>query len=194
MQRIAGSFRIAAHSPHPVRTIILSFALTILLATASSVSGQGPDPTASLGASEAGLPFKAVFSATSTVEEDARRCPGGLKATVRGGGLATQVGKFTALQTHCLNPSTDPFGFTNGLYEFTAEDGSTIGGQYGGRIVPTATSNGDGQFYVDAAFSITRGTGRLRGARGGGSASGLLTPANGDANVVLDGNIHIPAR
>ena len=193
MQSIAGSVSISAR-PGPVRSIIFAFALTILVATASSVSGQGPGPSSSVGASGAGLPFKAVFTGTSTVEEDARRCPGGLKATVRGSGLATQLGKFTTLQTHCLNPSTDPFGFTNGLYEFTAEDGSTIGGEYGGRIVPTATSNVDGQFYVDAAFSIMRGTGRLRGARGGGSASGLLTPSNGDANVVLDGNIRLPAR
>ena len=174
-----------------LRSIILGLALTLALGTGGPLSGQEPAPQ---GPSRAGLPFKAVFSSTSTVEPDASRCPGGLKVTVRGAGLATQLGKFTTLQTHCINPSHDPFGFTNGLYEFTAEDGSTIRGQYGGRIIPTSTSNVDGQFYVDAAFSIVRGTGRLSGAQGGGSASGLLAPSTGDANVVLDGNIQLLSR
>jgi hypothetical protein len=197
MQPIPRSFSNSAGSGRRgLRSIVLGFALTLtlVLGVAGSASSQEPDPTDAQGPSGAGLPFKAVFSAKSTVEQDPSRCPGGLKVSVRGSGLATQLGKFTALQTHCLNPAHDPFGFTNGIYEFTAEDGSTIRGQYGGRIIPTPTSDVDAQFYVDAAFSITRGTGRLTGVRGGGSASGLLTPSTGDAAVVLDGNIRLPRR
>jgi hypothetical protein len=193
MANLAGTFSIARGDRRAL-SVILGIAVTILVMIPSFVSAQETESVDSVAASRAGLPFKAVFSATSTVEEDGRRCPGGLKATVRGTGLATQLGKFTTLQTHCINPATDPFGFTRGIYQFTAEDGSTITGQYGGRIVPTTTSNVDGQFYVDAVFSITRGTGRLRGAQGGGGASGLLTPSTGDSNVVLDGHITFPPR
>jgi hypothetical protein len=114
---------------------------------------------------------------------------------VRGRGHSTQLGEFTTRQTHCLNPSRDPFGFTNGLYEWTSvSDGSTIRGHYGGRVIPTPTSSEDGQAYIDAAWDITEGTGRLRSARGGGYATGLLTLATGAAGVVLDGRIRLPQR
>jgi hypothetical protein len=195
MQHIPGSFDGSARrSRRALGSSILGFTLALVFGAAASASGQEPDHSAVQGPSPAGLPLKAVFAATSTVERDAARCPGGLKATVRGRGLSTQLGEFTTLQTHCLSPSTDPLAFTNGLYEWTARDGSTIRGHYGGRVIPTPTSSTDGQAYIDAAWSITEGTGRLQGARGGGAASGLLTLQTGGADVVLDGHIRIPKR
>ena len=195
MQQTVSSFACSAHaSRRALRSMTLGLASILVFGAADSAAGQAPEPLDVQGPSPAGLPFKAIGSATSTVEPDAKRCPGGLKATARGSGLSTQLGKFTVEQTHCLNPSDDPFGFTNGIYDLTAEDGSRMRGQYGGRVIPTLTSEEDGQSYIDAAFSITEGAGRLSGARGGGAASGLLTLETGDAMVVLDGHIQLPRR
>jgi hypothetical protein len=117
-----------------------------------------------------------------SAEVDPERCPGGLKATVSGSGLPTQLGNVTTRQTHCFDPA-DPLSFTDGRYELTAEDdGSTIRGYYGGRIIATPTTDEDGQFYIDAAFSIIA------------AVSGLLTSTTGDAMVVLDGHIQRPRQ
>ena len=193
MPHFPRSFGASTCSGRPaLRLSLLGLAFTLVSGAVGSASGQKPDGRDVEGPSPAGLPFKAVFSATSRVEQDATRCPVGLKATVTGSGQSTQLGMVTVRQTHCFDPA-DPLSFTDGRYEWTAEDGSTITGPYGGRIIATPTTDEDGQFYIDAAFSITAGTGRLSEARGGGAASGLLT-ATGDAMVVLDGHIQRPRR
>lgn len=174
--------------------LLVRLLATLLLAVVPQARAQDASHPRVVGPSEAGLPFKAVYTTTSSVTADpSSRCPE-LITDVKGSGLATQLGKFTVVESSCLIPSQDPLVFQDGLFVFTAADGATLRGRFGGRIVPTPTSSQDDQFLIDAAWSITGGAGRFRGARGGGSGSGLLSPSLGDANIVLDGHIQLPKR
>lgn len=147
------------------------------------------------GPSAAGLPFKAVYTTTSTARpaDPGSRCSE-LITAVEGSGLATQLGKFTTVQSSCLIPSQDPTAVRDGEFTLTAEDGASLRGHYGGRVIPTPTSNQDQQYLVEVAWSLAGGTGRFQGAKGGGLGTGLLNPNTGDANIVLDGNIRLPSR
>lgn len=149
------------------------------------------DPFRNIEPSKAGLPFKAIFTTALSVTVDPNRCPDIVQVN-EGDGLATQLGKFTVYQTSCLAPSQDPLTFRDGRFEWTAEDGSSLRGYYGGRVVPTPTTLEDDQLLLDAAWSISGGTGRFNGAKGGGSGSGLLSPGAGDARIVLEGRITLP--
>jgi hypothetical protein len=134
--------------------------------------------------------FDAVFSATAEITRNPARCPA-LTVNIRGTGLARHLGEFTAVQSHCIDPSgPSPLAFTDGIYDWTNGRGDRIHGSYAGRAVPTPTSSTDGAALVDAAFTILRGAGRFENARGGGGASGLLNLNTGGAFVVLDGEIH----
>lgn len=176
------------------QSMLVTLLATLFLAAVPQTRGQEVSSSRVVGPSEAGLPFKAVFTTTSTVTADpSSRCPE-LITDVRGSGLATQLGKFTTVQSSCLIPSQDPLVFQDGMFVFTAADGSTLRGRFGGRIVPTPTSSQDDQFLIEAPFTLVGGTGRFRGAKGGGSGSGLLSPSLGEANIVLDGNIQLPRR
>lgn len=175
------------------QSMLVTLLATLLLAAVPQARGQEASSPRVIGPSEAGLPFKAIFTTTLSVTVDPSRCPEVVQNNV-GSGLATQLGKFTVFQTSCLIPSQDPLVFQDGMFVFTAADGATLRGHYGGRVVPTPTTGEDDQLLIDAAFSITGGTGRLRGAKGGGSGSGLLSPGAGEAHIVLDGNIRLPSR
>jgi hypothetical protein len=134
--------------------------------------------------------FDAVFSVTATIAIEPQHCPA-LTVHVTGTGHARHLGEFTAVQRHCLDPAgPDPLAFTNGIYTWTNASGDAIRGRYAGRAIPTATTQTDRLALIDAAFTITGGTGRLAGARGGAGASGLLNIDTGGASVVGDGEIH----
>lgn len=102
-------------------------------------------------------------------------------------------GNFTTEQEHCVDPTgANPLAFTNGLYTFTAADGSTISGRYNGQLIPTETTAGDDLFMIEGRFTIEEGTGRFDGATGSGVADGLQNLTTGEASLVLDGTIAYP--
>jgi hypothetical protein len=162
---------------------------TLLLAAVPQARGQDN----SVEPSKAGLPFKAVFTTALSTSVDPSRCSEVVQNN-EGSGLASQLGKFTVVQTSCLTPSQDPLTFRDGNFVFTAADGTKLRGHYGGRVIPTSTTSQDDQLLIDAAWSITGGTGRFRGAKGGGSGSGLLSPSAGEARIVLEGHISLPSN
>ncbi|WP_374090556.1 hypothetical protein [Methylomicrobium lacus] len=174
------------------RHLMLSTVLSGLF-LAAAPQAYGEDSYGDIEPSKAGLPFKAVFTTALSVKVDPKRCPDIVQVN-EGDGLGTQIGKFKVYQTSCLTPSTDPLTFRDGRFVFTAADGSTLRGYYGGRVVPTPTTLQDDQLLLDAAWSISGGTGRFIGAKGGGSGSGLLSPGAGDARIVLDGRISLPEK
>ena len=132
------------------------------------------------------VPFRAAYSATQTVTGDPSRCPA-LTVQAEGGGQATHLGRFTSVQSHCIDPEgSDPLGFTDGFYTFTAANGDTIFGSYSGRLIPTDTP---GVFSLDGHFTVAGGTSRFEDASGSGSARGLVNLANGEASVFLQGTI-----
>lgn len=92
-----------------------------------------------------------------------------------------------------MNPD-DPSTFKFGHFVETLATGETIRGTFGGRILPTPTSDIDGVFLIDAAQKINGGTGRFRDASGGAIVSGLLNQATGEARLVIEGHLRIPRR
>lgn len=169
------------------RYLLVTLLATLLLAAVPQARGQD----SSIEPPKAGLPFKAVFTTALSTTVDPSRCPEVVQIN-EGSGLASQLGKFTTVQSSCLIPSQDPLEFRNGYFVFTAADGAMLRGRFGGRIVPTPTSSQDDQFLIDAPSTLIGGTGRFRGARGGGSGGGLLSPSAAEARIVLDGHIRLP--
>ena len=156
---------------------VLALVLLLLAAGATSVGAKEQ---------ERPVPFRATYSAIQTVTVDPLRCPV-LTVNAEGGGEATHLGQFASVQSHCIDPDgSDPLSFTEGFYTFTAANGDTIFGSYGGRLIPTETL---GVFGLDGHFTIAGGTGRFEGASGGGSASGLVNLVTGEASVFLQGTI-----
>ena len=123
-------------------------------------------------------PFEATFDFTVELAASPTPCPQ-IRVNVIGQGHATHLGRFTTAQFHCVDPD-DPLAFSAGRYTFTAADGSTISGAYSGRFVPTGTP---GVLAVDGRWSIDDGTGRLAGARGGGTAEGAGTDRGGTVGL-----------
>ena len=157
--------------------ILVPVVLLPLSAGVASVGAKGQ---------ERSLPFRATYSAAQTVTVDPLRCPV-LTVNAEGGGQATHLGRFTSVQSHCIDPEgSDPLGFTDGFYTFTAANGDAIFGSYSGRLVPT---DAPGVFGLSGHFTIAGGTGRFEDASGDGSASGLVNLVTGEASVFLQGSI-----
>jgi hypothetical protein len=110
-----------------------------------------------------------------------------VRVDVHGLGNATHLGRFESAEWyHCFDPAR-PLEFTDGRYTFTAADGSTIHGSYFGRFLPTSDPS---VLSIDGRWTIAGGTGRFRGASGGGVATGTSGAAAGV--LVLDGRISRP--
>ena len=142
----------------------------------------------SIGVSADQVPFVSI--STSTV-------PGGtlpvcdaahpVPVALVGTGHATHIGRFTEIQTHCVNSTTGEF--TSGRFTVTGANGDAIFGTYSGHIVPTTPTTG----AIYGVFVLTGGTGRFVGATGGGGATGTLDFVTGEANdLVLRGTISRP--
>jgi hypothetical protein len=153
----------------------------LVLAVASLVLGA---PTLATSAPGKHVPFKAVFTFTTSVPAHASPCAE-IRIDVAGHGVATLLGRFTTVQYQCTT-SADPLSFTGGKYTFTGAHGETIFGSYAGRFVPIGAT---GRFSIDATFTIDGGTGRFAGATGGGDVDGEATQASG--TVILDGTISL---
>jgi len=127
------------------------------------------------------VPFKASLSLVAAPAAT-NSCPSGtFLLQISGGGHATQMGAITDSQSHCQNPLTG--AFTGGQYTFTAANGDTISGTYGGQLIPAGNA-----FTIQGQFTITGGTGRFTGATGGGAATGAQF-LNGEAKLILTGTI-----
>lgn len=109
------------------------------------------------------------------------RCAPLLTVVSTGSGNATQLGRFTIVQSHCVNPAT--FAFTDGEATMTAANGDLLYGTYSGQLIPIAPP----VFEILGRFSHAGGTGRFANATGEGVATGTLNFATGEAVLELDG-------
>lgn len=135
----------------------LSLALTLLALAGPTIPARAAEPPKGMVA----------FTIPSHVRPDPAASypiplnPPAMTMKLVGGGNAAPIGKFTTLEQPTLRFGVDGAGlWTEAVGVFTAENGDTITYEYKG-LVP----------LQQAAFIITGGTGRFKGATGSGSMS-----------------------
>ncbi|MGZ8392577.1 MAG: hypothetical protein ACXWWK_07030 [Gemmatimonadales bacterium] len=162
---------------------------------------SAPDPSATQPSAAAGsdiklAPWKESYAASGTIAPGGR-CPSSqLLVSLAGGGTATHVGKYTIVNSHCVDPETGEL--TAGTFVKTAANGDRIEGTYtGGSTViqppPSAI------FSITGTIEFDGGTGRFSGATGTATMNGTLradfsdpsfVPA--DVELVMIGSISSP--
>jgi hypothetical protein len=130
------------------------------------------------------VPFSANLNGGSPPPVPSSECEGLLLTEITGEGNATHLGKFSAVQRHCLNPQN--FTFDNGWLEYTAANGDKLYGSYSGFLSPTPDPI---ILEITGAFELTGGTGRFANAAGEGNASGWIDVTTGNFVLALDGDI-----
>lgn len=138
----------------------------------SSVSpsaGSSPVPVANAAIP---LPWKESYQATGTIAPDTR-CPAPLLLeSDEGGGTATHIGKYTIVNSHCVDPSTG--ALTGGTFVKTAANGDQIFGTYVGTATVIQPPSPVAIFSVNGTITFTGGTGRFAGATGSTTMAGTL--------------------
>jgi hypothetical protein len=118
------------------------------------------------------VPWKESYEASGTITLDAR-CPTPLLlVSLEGGGTATHVGKYTIVNSHCVDPSTG--ALTSGTFIKTAANGDQIFGTYTGSTTIIQPPAPIGIFGVTGTLTFTGGTGRFAGVTGAATMSGSL--------------------
>lgn len=103
-------------------------------------------------------------------------------------GEAEGLGPVEGVAEHCTYPPDEPGGaptYGEGVWHVTLETGEVIRGTYGDGLIPSPTLFRD-------RFVITGGTGRFRGARGGGVEWGRIVstdPADAGFHLVQTGSL-----
>jgi hypothetical protein len=132
----------------------LSLALTLLTLVGLTTPARAADPPKGFVAFTIPSRVQPDSAATYTVPLD----PPLLTMKLVGGGDAAPIGKFTTIEQPMLRMGVDGNGlWTEAVGVLTGENGDTITYQYKG-LVPRQ----------EAAFVITGGTGRFKGATGSG--------------------------
>jgi hypothetical protein len=133
----------------------LSLALTLLTVVGLALPALAAEPPKGMIAVTIPSRVQPDPAATYTIPLD----PPLMTIKLVGGGDAAPIGKFTSLEQPMLRMGVDGNGlWTEAVGVFTAENGDTLTYQYKG-LVP----------IQQAAFVITGGTGRFKGATGSGS-------------------------
>src|SRR6266487_671528 len=134
------------------------------------------------------VPFKMTLNLmTTSIAPNPDACGTGSLVNIVGNGNATELGRFTDTQHHCIYP--DSLVFDNGHFVFTAANGDLLVGSYHGFLTPTGNPT---VFDVHGQWVVTGGTGRFANATGSGVASGSLNAETGLVNLKLDGTISHP--
>src|SRR5438270_10167822 len=83
------------------------------------------------------VPFKMTLNlVTTSIAPNPDTCGSGLLVKIVGSGNATELGRFTDTQQHCIYPPDSPV-FDKGQFVFTAANGDLLVGGYSGFLVPT---------------------------------------------------------
>jgi hypothetical protein len=170
-------------------------ALGLLLAcdqTASVAPSVGSSPIAAAHVSGA-RPWKESYQSTGTIAP-AAECPSPLLLeSEEGGGTATHIGKYTIVNSHCLDPSTG--ALTGGRFVKTAANGDQLFGTYVGTATVIQPPAPIGIFQVSGTITFTGGTGRFAEATGTTDMVGTLqadfsqTPVATQATLTMTGTI-----
>lgn len=134
------------------------------------------------------LPFRlAVSDGTSTAAPGGRCGPFPMiTVSIEATAYGTHLGRSTVSQSHCQNAFDPTQSFFDGEFTDTGADGSSIFGTYAGHMEPTTDPT---RFEIVGTFEITGGTGRMAGAHGSGSATGVFEATTGAASLLLVGVI-----
>jgi hypothetical protein len=130
-------------------------------------------------------PFKMTFVVRGSLNF-AGRCAPAPTLELTGTGNATQLGRFSIVESNCMNtPNPDgTIDFYNGEATETAANGDIIYASYSGTLTPL----GGPIYRIDAVSIITGGTGRFANARGEQVATGITDFTPGALSTLsLDG-------
>jgi len=142
------------------------------------------------------VPWKESYTASGTITPGARCQTPQLLVSLVGGGTATHVGKYTIVNSHCVDPISG--ALSDGEFVKTAANGDRIYGTYTGgstAIQPPPRA----VFRITGTIEFTGGTGRFSGATGTATMNGSLradfsdpsfVPA--DVELVMIGSISSP--
>jgi hypothetical protein len=139
------------------------------------------------------VPFKAQIMAHDQILVDPDSCPGPphYASTIRGTGVGTDLGPFTANMHDCLAPpGPGLFVFGNGVFTLTAADGAELHGTYSGHLDTTPTTDQDAVFELNGSYEFTGGTQRFQNASGSGVMTGKNNTLAGHMAVTLAGTIN----
>jgi hypothetical protein len=115
-------------------------------------------------------PWKESYHSTGTITADAQ-CPSPLLLeSYQGSGTATHTGKYSIVNSHCLNPATG--ALTDGSFVKTAANGDQLFGTYVGSASVIQPPSPIGVFGISGTLTFTGGTGRFNGATGTTTMSG----------------------
>jgi hypothetical protein len=137
-------------------------------------AGESParEPTEAAASGPQMVPWKESYKASGTITPGARCAAPLMLVSLEGGGTATHVGKYTIVNSHCLNLSTG--ALTNGTFIKTAANGDQIFGTYTGGSTIIQPPAPIGIFGVTGTIRFTGGTGRFAGVTGTSTMSGSL--------------------
>src|SRR5215207_1789063 len=136
--------------------------------------------------------------ASRTIAPDAG-CPAPqLLTTLEGGGTATHVGKYTIVNSHCVDPATGVL--TDGSFTKTAANGDQLFGTYVGTSTVIQAPAPVGIFGVTGTLTYTGGTGRFAAITGTASMEGTLQadfsqqPVTATSTLIMVGEISSPGQ
>ena len=159
---------------HPKLLPLGGLAVLILLLGCDETSSVSPSPTplSALANEYLPRPWKESYQASGTIAPGGR-CPAPLLLeSDQGGGTATHVGKYTIVNSHCVDPITG--ALTGGTFVKTTANGDQIFGTYAGSATVIQAPAPVGIFSLSGTVEFTGGTGRFAGATGTTSMTGTL--------------------
>jgi len=160
-----------------------SLALGFVLACGENEPGAPTQPTATPLA-EVSRPWKESYQSSGTLAPGTR-CPAPLLLeSDAGSGTATHIGRYTIVNSHCLNPSTGEL--TDGSFLKTTANGDQLSGTYFGQATVVQSPAPIGTFAVSGSLTFTGGTGRFANASGTVTMTGKQTADFSQQPVVTE--------
>ena len=181
-------------SPHLLSVGSLA-ALGLLLACdqTASVSPSGGSTSIVAADLSGPRPWKESYQSSGTIAP-ATQCPSPLLLeSEAGSGTATHIGKYTIVNSHCVDPSTG--ALTVGRFVKTTANGDQLFGSYVGTATLVQPPAPIGIFQVSGTVTFTGGTGRFDGATGTSDMVGTLqadfsqTPVATQTTLTMTGTI-----
>lgn len=144
------------------------------------------------------VPFKQSYEAVGTLAP-AADCPV-LQERLRGGGRATDFGRYTVTNSHCIDPATG--ALTQGVFVQSIASGDQVSGTYTGTATPVPDNAGEpaniGTFTVEVLVEFTDGTGRFTALSGTATGHGTaridfsLPEPRSEVSLRFEGQISSP--
>lgn len=127
------------------------------------------------------VPWKESYTASGTITPGARCPTPQLLVSLSGGGTATHVGKYTIVNSHCVDPISG--ALSDGEFVKTAANGDRIFGTYTGGSTVIQPPAPIAIFSITGTINFTGGTGRFTGATGTATMNGSLQADFSQADV-----------